>query len=62
MTKTVADNNSEEIPKYYIDKYSLGVAAFKKVTEYHRIDLKNAKEVADKSEEGGAYGNLGNAY
>ncbi|RMX50151.1 hypothetical protein pdam_00025142, partial [Pocillopora damicornis] len=29
---------------------------------YHNLDLKLAKEVGDKHREGGAYGNLGNAY
>ena len=35
---------------------------FQKAIEYHKNDLKIAKEVDDRSREGGAYGNLGNAY
>ena len=34
----------------------------KKAIEYHNLDLKIAKEVGDKHGEGGAHGNLGNAY
>ena len=35
---------------------------FKQAIEYHMLDLTIAKEVGDRAGEGGAYGNLGNAY
>ena len=35
---------------------------FQKAIEYHSLCLQIAKEVGDKSGEGGAYGNLGNAF
>ena len=40
--------------------HSLG--DFKKAIDYHERHLKIAKEVGDRSGEGNAYGNLGNAY
>ena len=35
---------------------------FRKAIEYHEKDLKLAIEIGDRAREGGAYGNLGNAY
>ena len=44
--------------KKVIDLYNQG----KEAIEYQNLHLKIAKEVGDKHGEGGAYGNLGNAY
>ena len=33
-----------------------------KAIKYHEKDLKIAKEIGDRAGEGGAYGNIGNAY
>ena len=35
---------------------------YQKAIEYHEKHLKIAKEIGDRAGEGGAYGNLGNAY
>ena len=35
---------------------------FKQAIKYHNQHLSIAKEIGDKAGEGGAYGNLGNAY
>ena len=37
-------------------------ADYAKAIEYHAQHLAIAKEVGDRAGEGGAYGNLGNAY
>ena len=39
-----------------------GLGDFKQAIEYHMLHLTIAKEVGDRAGEGGAYGNLGNAY
>ena len=44
--------------KKVIDLYNQG----KEAIEYHNLHLKIAKKVGDKHGEGGANGNLGNAY
>ena len=41
---------------------SRSLGDYQKAIEYHEKDLKIAKEIGDRAGEGGAYGNLGNAY
>ena len=38
------------------------MGGYRKATEYHEKHLKIAVEISDRGGEGGAYGNLGNAY